>query len=350
MSELRHDPLTGRWVVINPARAKRPQETLGKTPDCPLCRGNEKVTPPEIYAVMPDGQGRKDYRGSNYGDWVLRDVPNKFSLLDLDSESRQLGRRGLGLYDRMDGYGAHEVIIECPGPEHIEIADCMPNDLSRIEMLLRLFKYRLGDLALNRKLIYFLLFKNYKPDAGASLSHPHCQLTGMPVIPIDALQELILNRLHFEEKNRCLLCDVIEQEMESKRRLVIETQNFIVFCPYASRFPGEMLLAPTPERHSHIFHDISNNLVTELAEVFVKMMKKLKVACEDPAYNWDLHSAPVRFSRKNQGETIEEDTHWHLHVYPRVTKIAGFEIGCGFYANPSPPEDIAQILRETQIQ
>jgi len=349
MSELRHDPLTDRWVVISPDRARRPTEGKQQSA-CPLCRGNEDKTPPEIFAISESGPARKDFRGKDYGNWIIRVVPNKFPSMGLDSSDKRLGRRGLGLFDRMDGYGAHEVIIECPGPEHLEIADCgLPADIKRVENLFWLFKDRMRDLSLNTKLIFFLLFKNYGVEAGASLLHPHCQLNGMPIVPAEVAKELVLSRAHYEEKMRCLLCDIMEQELESGKRIVLESEHFVTFSPYASRFPGELLVAPKPTNHMHLFHNTPDGLIKELAKIFTDGLKKLKEVFKNPSYNWVLHTAPVRFGHKRSGDTIEEDYHWHFHVLPRWAKIAGFEIGGGFFINSLSPEEASEFLRNVSI-
>lgn len=349
--ELRHDPLTDRWVVISPGRAKRPDERNGEQRPCPLCRGNEDQTPPEIFAILENGSTRKDFRGQDCGDWLIRVIPNKYPSLGIDhSSDKRLGKRGIGLFDRMDGYGAHELIIECPGPEHLEITDRDRSTESKIaEKLFWLFKDRVRDLSLNPQLRDFLLFKNYKPEAGASLLHPHCQLNSLPIVPKEVAEELALSRDHYEEKMRCLLCDIITQEVESSKRIVLESKNFVALCPYASRFAGELLIAPMPENHMHLFHNTPDDLVGELAGIFIQTLKKLKKFFEDPPYNWVLHTAPVRFNRKGHGETIEDDYHWHFHILPRWTRIAGFEIGGGFYTNPLPPEEAAEGLRNAGI-
>jgi UDPglucose--hexose-1-phosphate uridylyltransferase len=296
---------------------------------------------------LEDNSVRKDFRGKNFGDWIIRVIPNKHPFLGLDSSNKHLGRRGNGLLDRMDGYGAHEVIIECPGPAHLEIADCNSGaDAARIERLFWLFKDRMRDLSLNSQLKNFLLFKNYKLEAGASLLHPHCQLTAIPIVPAEIAKELSLSKSHYEEKERCLMCDLITQELELGKRIVQESQNFAVFSPFASRFPGELIIAPAPESHLHVFHLTDDGLVKELARVFIQTLGKLKKVFEDPPYNWVLHSAPVGFHRRSHGETIEQDYHWHFHILPRWTKIAGFEIGGGFYINPLPPESASELLRD----
>lgn len=349
-SELRHDPLTDRWVVISSVKAKRPIENLDEQSICPLCRGNEKQTPPEIFAILENGSMRKDYRGEDYGNWLLRVIPDKYPTLDLGPPNEGLGYYGIGLFDRMDGYGAHELIIECPGPKHLEIADCSWNtDSTMVEKLFWLFKDRMRDLSLNPLLRNFLLFKNYKPEAGSSLLHPLCQLNAMPIVPAEIAKELALSRIHFKEKLRCLMCDLIKEELGSGKRVVLESENFMVLSPYASRFPGELLIAPMLESHMHLFHNIPDELIKELAGIFVQALKKLKKFFEDPPFNWVLHTAPVRFNRKDHGETIEENYHWHFHILPRWTKIAGFEIGGGFYTNPLSPEEATECLRNIEV-
>lgn len=352
MSELRHDPITDRWVVISSERARRPSSKNSAGPKvCPLCAGHENMTPPEIFAILENGSDRKDFRGDDFGKWLIRDIPNKFPFLGLEATDKRLGRRVVsGFFDQMHGYGAHELIIECPGPDHLEIADCASAaDILRIEGIFWLFCERIRDLSLNKLLQFFLIFKNYKPEAGASLAHPHCQLTAMPIVPVEVARELRVSEVYYEEKHRCLMCDVINVELEFGKRIVTESENFVVLCPFASRFPGELLIAPKTDNHAHLFHNSSDELLRELAKVFTQTLKKVKAFFEDPPYNYVLHSAPVAFNNRHSGETIEEDYHWHFHILPRWTKIAGFEIGAGLFINELAPEQAAEYLRNVQI-
>jgi len=340
MPQLRKDPVIGRWVIIATERAKRPEdfkiekEELPEGP-CPFCEGNEKHTPAEIFAV------RKSRTKPNQPGWDVRVVPSIAPLLQGKGE---LGRRGKGMYDLMNSIGAHEVIIETPG--HIaNIADLEEEQIAKI---ISCYIERFSQLEKDERFKYVLMFKNYGWAAGGGrLRHARSQLIATPVNPKRAKEELVGARKYFEYKERCVFCDIIKQELRQKERIIIDIDGIIAISPFASRFPFETWILP--KEHSCDFFTMKPEHRRDLAGVIKRVMLKLKLALNDPPYNYILHTAPFRRPKAGYWKTIDEDYHWHIEVMPRLTRVAGFEWGTGFYLNPTSPEDAAKILRETKI-
>jgi len=342
MPELRHDPIQRRWVIIATERGRRPDdfpraEDLGSNGFCPFCEGNEAKTPPEIRAIRFNGNG-PDSPG-----WQIRVVPNKFPALRIEGD---LERRGVGIHDKMNGIGAHEVIIETPRHD-LAMADMTVEDLSRV---IWMYRERLQDLIRDRRFKYVLIFKNSGAAAGASLSHPHSQLIATPVTPLTMAGELISAKDHYQEKERCLFCDVINQELDSGDRVVMSTDQMVAITPFASRFPFEIFLAP--RHHQHSFAEINDSMIREVAVALKEVLMRIRKCLNDPAYNFLIHTVPntkARPRRTSYWDTIEADFHWHIELMPRLTGIAGFEWGSGFYINPTAPEEAAKYLREAEI-
>jgi UDPglucose--hexose-1-phosphate uridylyltransferase len=319
-------------VIIATDRAKRPSDFIRQPVPpaaggvCPFDYGNEHKTPPEVLAYR--NSGGKDEPG-----WRVRVVPNKFPVLGIEGE---LTREGEGMYDKMNGIGAHEVIIETP--QHAITLAEMPEH--QIEELLWAFKERVNDLKRDKRFRYIILFKNHGEAAGASLEHPHCQLIALPVIPKRVKEEVDGSKLFYEMKERCIFCDIIRQETAASTRLVSETERFAVLEPYAPRFPFETWILP--KRHQSHFEDADAGTLKDMAWVLRSTMRKIDKVLERPAYNFIVHSAPVQ-------DPSLEHYHWHLEIIPKLTKVAGFEWGTGFYINPTPPEESAKYLREAGL-
>lgn len=342
MPELRHDPIQKRWVIIASERGRRPDDfPVGKEelPEgfCPFCEGNESKTPPEITAVRNNGSG------PNQPGWQVRVVPNKFPALRIEGN---LDRKGIGLHDRMNGVGAHEVIIETPQHD-LNLADA---PVDQIERVIRMYRERLADLLRDQRFKYILIFRNYGAAAGASLSHPHTQIIATPVTPLTLAGELTSAKQHYMQKERCLFCDVIQQELESGDRIVVATEQFVALTPFASRFPFEIFLAP--RYHHHNFAEISDDTIHHLAVVLKEVLLRSNKCLKNPPYNFLIHTIPnvkARPRRRDYWDTLEVDFHWHIELMPRLTRIAGFEWGTGFYINPTAPEEAAKYLREVEL-
>jgi UDPglucose--hexose-1-phosphate uridylyltransferase len=332
LPELRKDPITGRWVIIATDRAKRPSDFIRQPVPppsatiCPFDYGNERKTPPEVLAFR--NSGARDEPG-----WRVRVVPNKFPVLGIEGD---LNRQGDGMYDKMNGIGAHEVIIE--GPEHGKTLAEMPEKL--IEEVLWACKERMLDLKKDRRFRYIILFKNHGEAAGASMEHPHTQLIALPVIPKRVKEEVDAGRLFYDLKERCIYCDIVRQETAAGTRLVTETDRFAVLSPYAPRFPFETWVLP--KRHESHFEETDAPTLENLAWILRTTIRKIDKVLERPAYNYIIHSAPVQ-------DAPLPHYHWHVEIIPKLTKVAGFEWGTGFYINPTPPEESAKFLREAGL-
>ncbi len=344
MPELRKDPLIGRWVIIATERAKRPVDFVESHDDpsseheCPFCEGKEQATQKEILAIR--AQGTKP----NEPGWQVRVIPSFKPVLRIEG---QLNRRANGMYDVMDGIGAHEVIVECP--EHI--GNSADLSVEQIHLALQASMNRIVDLEHDARFRYALWFKNYGSVAGAGrIQHARSQLIATPVTPLRVKEELVGTRRYFEEKERCLVCDVLIQEREAQTRIVFESTHMIALCPFAGRFPFELWIVP--KRHSCDFGKMRAEEVADLSTVFKQVLSRLKTVLNDPPYNYLLHTAPFRNERSKIGhwKTIEEDYHWHIELIPRLTRVAGFEWGSGFYINPTPPEEAAKYLREAVLE
>ena len=338
MPELRKDPILGRWVIISTDRAQRPgqietcpEETNGK--GCPFCAGRENLTPPEIFAWRP-----ANTRPNTPG-WEVRVVPNKYPALRVEGE---LDKHGCGIYDRMNGIGAHEVIIETP--DHAKRLEEQPQE--SVAKVFEAYKLRIADLSRDMRIKYILVFRNEGRAAGASLAHPHSQLIATPVTPKRVKEELNGSAAYFQYKDRCIYCDILRQEIAERIRVVYENELFVSFCPFASRFPFELWVLP--KKHHADYGSISTDETRVLADMMIVTLGKLAKALNRPQYNFVLHTSPVRWPRKDYWRTIEFDYHWHIEIMPRLTQIAGFEWGTGFYINPTSPEDAAKYLQEVE--
>jgi UDPglucose--hexose-1-phosphate uridylyltransferase len=329
MLELRKDPIIGRWVIISTGRGKRPTdfELIEKKEDskfCPFCAGNETSTPHEIFAFRPHGSA------PNSADWTLRVVPNKYPALQIEG---QLHRRPDGIYDKMNGIGAHEVIIETPD-HNLSLADL---DMPQVKNLMVVYRERILDLQKDIRFRYVMIFKNHGKAAGASLHHTHSQLIATPIVPKRVSEEIRGSKTYFNDRDRCIFCDILEQELEDSVRVIEQNRSFVSMSPYAPRFPFETWIVP--KQHSAFFENTSNDQMTDLAMILSSTLKRLNLVLENPPYNYLIHNSPFKFKE-------EETYHWHIEIMPRSTLIAGFEWGTGFHINPTPPEESASFLRD----
>jgi UDPglucose--hexose-1-phosphate uridylyltransferase len=336
MPELRRDPVTGRWVIISTDRRKRPNDFVFERPAttgrelCPFCPGHEALTPPEVLAYRRNGGA------PNSGGWDVRVVPNKFPALQVEGT---LDRQGDGMFDRMNGIGAHEVIIE--SPDHDKRLASMAE--AEIERVLSAFRERLLDLKQDRRLRYILVFKNQGAAAGATLEHPHSQLIALPIVPDFVREEIDGARRHFDARERCVFCDIVHQELSAGVRVVQEGADFVAIAPYAPRFPFETWLLP--RRHAARFEDAPGHELESLARLLKSVLMRVDRALESPAYNLIVHTAPFA-DFNDRGPDLY---HWHVEILPKLTRTAGFEWGTGFYINPTSPEEATRVLRAVKL-
>ncbi len=333
MPELRKDPVTGRWVIISTERRKRPTDfrlerhEVVRDECCPFCTGREDLTPPEVFAIRSNGAP------ANGPGWDLRVVPNKFPALQVEGG---LDREGEGMFDRMNGIGAHEVIIETP--HHDKTLASMSE--GEIERVLQAFRARVLDLKQDRRFRYILIFKNHGGPAGATLDHSHSQLIALPIVPDFVREEIEGARRHYAAKERCVFCDIVREELVTARRVILENADMVALSPYASRFPFETWLVP--RRHGARFEEAADHEYESLARLLKALLLRVNRALESPSYNLIVHSSPF-------SEQTTECYHWHLELMPKLTKMAGFEWGTGFYINPTSPEEATRVLRDAKL-
>jgi UDPglucose--hexose-1-phosphate uridylyltransferase len=331
MPELRKDPIYGRWVIIATERSRRPsdfapEERRAIGGFCPLCEGNEDRTPPEVLALRDNGTP------SNSPGWLLRVVPNKFPALRIEGE---LDREGEGIYDKMNGIGAHEVVVETP--HHHETVATLP--LKAVENVLWAYRERIVDLRRDDRLRYVMVFKNYGSAAGASLEHAHSQIIALPIVPTRVREEIEGTKNYFLYKDRCVFCDIIRQELRQRTRVITENNGFVSIAPFASRFPFETWIVP--KTHQPSYELMEGSFYGQAAEILSETLRKLKQVLDDPPYNYIIHTS-------SSPEQDRDYYHWHIEIMPKLTKVAGFEWGTGFYINPTPPEEAAKYLREAK--
>jgi UDPglucose--hexose-1-phosphate uridylyltransferase len=330
MPELRKDLVRNKWVVIATDRALRPNDfpinkqglhNAAINGFCPFCEGNEDNTPPEIAAF------RQPDTAPNEPGWIVRTIPNKFSAFELQGE---LSQQYSGIYNSCNGLGSHEVVIETP--EHnVEFHNYTDN---QIELILSMLKNRYNELAQDRRIKYIYIYKNRGLFGGASLAHSHSQVVGLPMVP----QENYGIEEYYRRKGSCLICDTVKNEIEAKVRVVAETSNFLLICPYASRFSYETWIIP----RSHVPHfgDITTTQIKELASLTKRFIAVMLDCLDNPSYNLMINTSPVNM------DSNPACCHWYIEVAPRFIVTAGLEIGTGYYVNPVAPEISAALLRE----
>jgi UDPglucose--hexose-1-phosphate uridylyltransferase len=332
--EFRRDPLHNTWVVFAPERQRRPQDYTAATllPGAldPFAEGNERLTPPEVFAL------RKEKTKPNEPGWRVRVVPNRYPALRIEG---QLDAKPEGLYDRVSGIGAHEVIIETPD-EKTALEDLTISGMAEV---FATYRERILDLDKDSRFQHIYIFKNFGPSAGASLAHAHSQLVALPIVPPLVEAKLLRAREHFATKQRSLFSDILHTERSGGTRMVAENDGYALFCPYASRFPFE--LAVFPRRHNPEFTSCSPTELYDLAEVVRFALQRLNAVLEKPGYNLLLHTAPLKRPLNDRFASAKYDFCWHLEIVPRFQSLAGFEIGLGAYINTVYPEDAARFLR-----
>ena len=338
MHELRKDILLGRWVAIlsnskTPAEYPLAHEEKTGQDNCALCAGHEHESPPEIASI------RRPSTQRNAPGWWARAIPSFHPLFQIEGE---LGRKGVGIYDMMNSIGANEILIE--SPEH----NRRPEDLG-IEQMIRvitLYRDRVADLHKDARLRYVLIYKDSGKEAGAIFSHPVSFLMATPVIPKTVKDELDNAKLYYSYKERCIFCDIMSEELRVGERIILETRNFVAFCPYAAQFPFESWIIP--KRHCCAFHEITNDEIEDMGRILMAVLQKLRKVFNDPPFNYYIHTAPNMVPRRGHWHTLGEDFHWHLELIPRLVRTSGFEWGSGFYVLYTSPENAAKYLREVE--
>lgn len=328
-TELRTDPISGRLVAIDTGAFKRrddfelgPVRLEDPPSKCPLCEGREAEAGAEILAWREGGP-------ANVPGWSVRVVPNRHPMLRIEGA---MDVHADGSLESRDGLGAHEVIVETP----IHDQPLQTLDADRLWRVFWAWRTRLQDLKRDRRFVSAVVFKNHGKAAGARLDHAHSQLVAFPVIPPALADELRGAARHLANTGRCVFCDLIEQELKDRRRIIRDQDAILAVAPYASRVPFETWLLPRD--HAPRFEAASDAVLELLAVTFKSVMARIDWALERPACNIVLHTGPF---------TGDADAayHWHLEILPRVSRYSGLEWGSGVHRNPVSPEEACRVLR-----
>lgn len=346
--EIRINPIVpSESVLIATARSMRPRKEEAPAPrdtrhhvdTCPFCRGNEEKTPPEIR------------RAEENGEWIIRIVENLYPVLGDDRDKAGLV---FGLQQAIDGYGRHEVIVD-HYKHGIAIHEMSEPHLAA---LFQTYQSRAAELyALDERLKYILIFKNFGPAAGASMAHTHSQLIALPVVPLNLHEEVEYSRDHYRKHHHCIFCTLIDEALTFEttiydrdsgkivRRInvgqyVVERgERFIAIKPFASRYEWEIHILPL--EHNSDFLETSAEDLADLARVLKRTMARLDAVIGGAQYNYFLHSRP----RGEDYNDCRDSYHWHLEICPRTSIPSGFELGSGLFVNTISPEEAAEQLR-----
>lgn len=338
-AELRKDIISGGWIITNTKGKEEFFESLEprvrvKEKPCPFCPGNEKETPKEIYALRKPGT-LPDQPG-----WSVRVFPSKEKALEIEMG---LERRGVGIYDVMNNVGAHELIIE--SPEHIKNLSDLPEE--QIKKALFVYQKRIIDLKKDKRFRYAIVFKNQRPSSPFRLGHTHSQLVALPLTPESVKGELENAKSYYGEKERCVFCDVVREELEAGLRIVKENKSFLSYVPFAPRLPFETWILP--KRHNADFTQEDDSTLFDFAAIMKVTLSKICKLLEDPPLNYMIHSIPYMRPKVGYWKTIHKDYHWHLEILPHIVKVEGFSWSSGFYIEPLSSEIMAELLRETKL-
>jgi UDPglucose--hexose-1-phosphate uridylyltransferase len=327
MPEIRYNIITREWVIIATERAKRPEDfakanprkapLLPHDPKCVFCTGNEHLTPPETMRIPRNGS------------WQVRVVPNKFSAL---SPTGELTRNINGLKRTIAGVGLHEVIVESPAHDKTL---ALLNE-KEFGLVLEAYQRRYEAVTNDPRIAHVTLFKNHGERAGCSLEHPHSQLVGTPIIP-PQVRERMENALRFyDETGDCIFCAVMADELLDQSRIIAQSEHFVAFIPYAALTPFHLWIFPL--QHKASFLDATPEELQDCARMLRSILRKIYFGLENPDFNLSVRTPP----REASGLKYY---HWYLSVIPRVTRVAGFEIGSGMFINVALPEKSAEFLR-----
>jgi UDPglucose--hexose-1-phosphate uridylyltransferase len=361
-SELRHDWLADRWVIVAPQRTERPEDyshivsVHNDSSDCPFCSGHECQTPATLASYYSDGgNGSRLTRPDN---WQVRVVPNKFPAVNgvryrvdpnqgsvasphfplsqpvqcQPAHCQPVGPTGIDLYVRRELSGGHEVIIESP----LHLQSLSQLDRETVGLVFRAYRDRLAYWRCERNSSYAVVFKNVGYDAGASLAHTHSQLIATDILPTEVQRHVSRMEEYQRIEGDCLFCRMLAEESEQGTRIVDKTAAFTAFCPFASRLPSMVNIVPN--QHASSFESLGDVELDDLAWLTHRLIRRIERCFPNAAYNFVIHTAPIH---KQDSSAF----HWRMELFPRITKVAGFEWGSDCYINPIAPEKAAEALR-----
>lgn len=337
MSKIRYDFLHNEYVIIAPERLHRPNVSLLKKREkietvakCPFCKGNEALTGQEIFAIYKNPADKSS--------WQIRVIPNLYKAVQIETEFKMQRE---GFFESINGYGAHEIIIDTPC-HNCTLADL---EIEDIENWLKTIAFRKADLTKDKQMKYFIAFKNSGKRAGASQEHPHTQIIALPVVPKSKIDFLQRNSEYYRKFGHGILEDIIYNEKTEKVRVVKELGNFIAFCPYASAFAFEVMIAPL--QNFFDLNDCSNKDLSDLALLVSDTFKALYRELGDFDFNISFEFAPINsnFEEKAYMQDLRDNYRFYIRIIPRIFTLAGFEVATNMAINPIMPKECAQFLR-----
>jgi UDPglucose--hexose-1-phosphate uridylyltransferase len=329
--ELRKDPITRSWVITGDEGADATPHTNAP---CHFCA--DASNPPQVIAVRGDSDGHS---------WSARSVVHPNPLYRIEGDP---ARRGDGIYDRMRSIGAHEVLVE--NPKHDRHLWNAPD--AEVEQFLRLSAQRLKDLKGDGRIKYISIFKNHGPNAGQDFEHPTSQLTATTFVPRRVLYELRAGREYFQQKERCVFCDIIGQEERQGVRVVELRGDFIALCPFAPRVPYETWILPrTHEANFERTGMAKGGGVRDLGSLLKRTLQRIRTVSEE--FHLVLHTSPnSQHASGSLGywKTLEEDYHWHIEILPIVGSKARSYTFKEVYYSPVSSETAVKRLRDAKLE
>ncbi|MEM7474623.1 MAG: DUF4921 family protein [Planctomycetota bacterium] len=338
-NEMRYDWLADRWVIIAPQRTARPDDFIKRpvqvqsAEECPFCHGREDETPEAVASYSAPGDDS----------WAVRVVPNKFPAvsaadpgLSFVPKAAPEADERIDLFQRRELCGAHEVVIECP----THLSSLSQLDRQAVQLVFKAYRDRLYHWLHKEECEYAVLFKNVGQDAGASLAHSHSQLIATNHLPNKVSRTIDRMRLFEEKESTCLHCRMLKDELENEVRIVEQTPDFVAFCPFASRIP--FLQTIVPRRHQAHFELLDDFGLEQLSWLSHRLIRRLENLHPESSYNFVIHTAP---------SSVRDASfyHWRMELFPRLTKLAGFEWGSDCFINPITPEDAARRIRAAGV-
>jgi UDPglucose--hexose-1-phosphate uridylyltransferase len=335
MSEIRLDRIENQYVLMAPERLHRPNighVTTKKRPSatCAFCEGNEALTPPEVFAMRENE--------ANAMEWRTRVVPNLYKAVQVELESSS---QRDGMFESIAGVGAHEIVIDTPQHD----AKFSTLGVDEIENWLRSILIRLDDLQHDKRLIYANVFKNHGFNAGATQEHPHTQILALPIMPKNSLDFLERNMRYYRRHGRGKIEDIVMNEVAAKIRVIDKVGSFVAFCPYASAFPFEVMIAPL--KNIHNLAHCSRKDITNLAHIIKKVFAALAKQLGDFDYNLYFNLSPLNSNFENEAymQDLDKNFRFSMRITPRIYRLGGFEVSTGMAINSVLPQECARLLR-----
>ncbi|QKF83238.1 galactose-1-phosphate uridylyltransferase [Halarcobacter ebronensis] len=330
MSEFRYCKLRREWTLFAPERLKRPKYLNNKKEaylgeiiheKCPFDMGREEFTPNEITRISQDGK------------WKCRVVPNLYNALSI--ETQPVSKRD-GYFEKFNGFGAHEVVIETPNHDK-QIWDYDYNDLANYFTIIQ---ERVVNLKRDSRFAFISIFKNQGEEAGASISHSHSQIMALPFLPKKIKEEIEYKKSYYSEHKRALLDDLVYEEQGYGKNIISQNSEFIIYCPYASIFPFEVKIVAKKKLSS--LSEFSKSDISALCDITKEFFNKYYKALGEVAFNMIINNAPY----EEYSEKTKEYYRFNIEIEPRIYKIAGFEINSLMNVNVMLPETAAKIYKD----